>query len=51
LNVLNRSFAAEQTRLFDQDKRRSRPVNINEVHSEGLAKVPQQAAALVTSQL
>jgi cardiolipin synthase len=51
LNVLNRSFAAEQLRLFDQDKQRSRAVSLAEVQREGLWRLLHHAAGLTASQL
>jgi cardiolipin synthase len=51
LNVLDRSFAAQQTRLFEIDKRRSREVTLEELRSLQFANPFQQAAGLVAPQL
>jgi phosphatidylserine/phosphatidylglycerophosphate/cardiolipin synthase-like enzyme len=51
LNVLNRSFAAQQTPLFDADKRRSREITLNETGKLGFAHLPQQAASVIAPEL
>jgi cardiolipin synthase len=51
LDVLDRGFAAEQTRLFDKDKRRSRLIRLDEVSHVALGDLFQQAAGAVDSQL
>lgn len=51
LNVLSRGFAAEQVRLFDQDKRRSRAVSLADVQREGLWRLWHHASGLTASQL
>ncbi|HEY8834242.1 MAG TPA: phospholipase D-like domain-containing protein [Chthoniobacterales bacterium] len=51
LNVLNRSFAAQQTRLFDADKRRSREITLNETGKLGFAHPLQQAASVIAPEL
>ena len=51
LNVLNRGFAAEQTRLFDKDKRGSREVRLDEENRVVLGKLFQQAAGVASPQL
>jgi len=51
LDVLDHGFAAEQTRLFDKDKRRSRLIRPDEVGHMALGDLFQQAAGIVDSQL
>jgi cardiolipin synthase A/B len=51
LDVLNRAFAAEQTRLFEMDKRHSREVNLNAQDKLTAASPLQQAAGLASPQL
>ena len=51
MNVLNRSFASQQTRLFEADKRRSREIALNETGKLGFAHPLEQAASVVAPQL
>lgn len=51
LNVWNRSFAAEQTRLFEQDKRHSREVTLDQAGDLIFAVPFREAAALTSPQL
>jgi cardiolipin synthase A/B len=51
MNVLNRSFASQQTRLFDADKKRSREITLNETGKLGFAHPLEQAASVVAPQL
>lgn len=51
LNVLDRSFAAEQTRLFDKDKHDSREVRPDEEGRVGLGKLIQQVSGIAAPQL
>ena len=51
MNVLNPSFAAQQTRLFEMDKRRSREITLGETGKLGFAHPLQQAASLVAPEL
>ena len=48
LDVLDRDFAAEQIRLFEMDKKRSREINPDEASA---ANPLQHAAGLVAPQL
>jgi phosphatidylserine/phosphatidylglycerophosphate/cardiolipin synthase-like enzyme len=51
MNVLNRSFAAQQARLFNADKKRSREITLNETGKLGFAHPLQQAASVVAPEL
>ena len=51
LNVLSSDFAAQQTHLFEIDKRRSHEVTLNEVDGFHLANPFEQAASLLSPQL
>jgi cardiolipin synthase len=51
LDVLDRSFAAQQTRLFETDKRRSRQVTPDKAGGLNFANPMQQTAGLVAPQL
>jgi len=51
LDVLNRSFAAQQTHLFETDKRRSRQVTLDKAGGLNFANPMQQTAGLVAPQL
>jgi cardiolipin synthase len=51
MNVLNHSFASQQTRLFDADKGRSREITLNETGQLGFAHPLQQAASVVAPKL
>ncbi|MEP6822446.1 MAG: phospholipase D-like domain-containing protein, partial [Chthoniobacterales bacterium] len=51
MNVLSQSFAAEQTRLFNQDKRRSREFTLDDAGKLGFLNPVQQAAGVVAPQL
>jgi cardiolipin synthase A/B len=51
LDVLDRSFAVQQTRLFETDKRRSRQVTLDNAGGLNFANPMQQAAGLVAPQL
>ena len=51
LNVHSAAFAAQQTRLFEADKRRSRQITLDETGRLGLADPVQQAASLLAPQL
>jgi phosphatidylserine/phosphatidylglycerophosphate/cardiolipin synthase-like enzyme len=51
MNVLNRSFASQQTRLFEMDKRRSREITLNETGKLGFAHPLQQAASVAAPEL
>jgi cardiolipin synthase len=51
LNVLDRRFAAEQIRLFEMDKRRSRNVTLDEAGSLVFAAPLEGAASLTSPQL
>ena len=51
LDVLDRSFAAQQTRLFETDKRRSRQVTLDKAGGLNFANPMQQTAGLVAPQL
>ena len=51
LDVLDRQFAAEQTRLFEMDKRRSHEVALKELGGFHLGNPLDQAAGLLAPQL
>jgi cardiolipin synthase len=51
MNVLNRSFAAQQARLFEADKRRSREINLDETGKLGPVHPLQQAASVIAPEL
>jgi len=51
LDVLNRSFAAQQTRLFESDKKKCREVKLDKTGGLIFAHPIQQAAGLVAPQL
>jgi len=51
LDVLNRSFAAQQAHLFETDKRRSRQVTLDKAGGLNFANPMQQTAGLVAPQL
>ena len=51
LNVLSRNFASEQTRLFEQDKRRSREITLDDTGRLGFAHPLQEAASLMSPEL
>ncbi len=51
LNVLDRSFAAQQTRLFEQDKRRSREITLDKAGELTFTAPLEQAASLASPQL
>ena len=51
LNVLDRGFAAQQTRLFEMDKRRSREVTLDKGGGLIFAAPFEQAAGLASPQL
>lgn len=51
LNVLDRRFAAEQTRLFERDKARAQEARLDEHGRLELAEPIQQAAALASPQM
>ncbi|PYL45403.1 MAG: cardiolipin synthase B [Verrucomicrobia bacterium] len=51
LDVLNRSFAAQQTHLFETDKRRSHQVTLDKAGGLNFANPMQQTAGLVAPQL
>jgi cardiolipin synthase A/B len=51
MNVLNRSFASHQTRLFEADKRRSREITLNETGKLGFAHPLEQAASVAAPEL
>jgi cardiolipin synthase len=51
LDVLDRQFASEQTRLFEMDKRRSREVTVDELGGLHFANPLEQAAGLFAPQL
>lgn len=51
MNVLNTSFAAQQTRLFEADKRRSREITLNEPGKLGFAHPLQEAASVIAPEL
>jgi cardiolipin synthase A/B len=51
MNVLSGSFASQQARLFEMDKRRSREITLNETGKLGFAHPLQQAASVVSPEL
>ena len=51
LDVLDRDFAAQQTHLFENDKKQSREVTAGELRGLHFANPFQQAAGLVAPQL
>jgi len=51
LDMLDREFAAEQTRLFEMDKRRSHRVTLDELGGLHFANPFEQAAGLLAPQL
>lgn len=51
LDVLDRSFAATQTRLFDMDKRQSRELTLNDAGKLNLLNPVEHAATLASPQL
>jgi cardiolipin synthase len=51
LDVLDRQFAAEQTRLFEMDKRHAREVTVDELGGLHFANPLEQAAGLFAPQL
>ncbi|MEA3188026.1 MAG: cardiolipin synthase [Chthoniobacter sp.] len=51
LNVLNRSFAARQTQLFEIDKRKARPVTLDSEGKVTLGTPVEHVAGLAESQL
>jgi hypothetical protein len=51
MNVLNRSFASQQTRLFELDKRRSREITLNETGKLNFAHPLEQAASVAAPEL
>ena len=51
MNVLSRSFASEQARLFDLDKRRSREITLDETSRLGPVHPLQQAASVMAPEL
>jgi cardiolipin synthase len=51
MNVLNRSFASQQTRLFEMDKRRSREITLNETGKLSFAHPLEQAASVAAPEL
>ena len=51
LDVLDRQFAAEQMRLFEMDKRRSREIPLEELSGFHVANPLDQAASLLSPQL
>ena len=51
LDVLDRSFAAQQTRLFENDKKQCRDVALDKTGGLIFAHPIQQAAGLVAPQL
>jgi cardiolipin synthase len=51
LDVLNRSFAATQTRLFEMDKRQSRELTLNDAGKLNLVNPIQQAATVASPEL
>lgn len=51
MNVLNSSFAAQQARLFEADKRRSREISLDETGKLGFLHPLQQAASVVSPEL
>ncbi len=51
MNVLSSSFASQQARLFELDKRRSRQITLNEVGTLGFLNPVEQAASVVAAEL
>lgn len=51
MNVLNASFAAQQARLFEADKKQSRQITLNETGKLGFLDPVQQAASVLAPQL
>ena len=51
MNVLSTSFAAQQARLFEIDKRRSKEITLDETGKLGALNPVQQAASLVAPEL
>jgi len=51
MNVLNSSFASQQARLFEMDKRRSREITLEETGKLGFAHPIQQAASVIAPEL
>jgi cardiolipin synthase len=51
MNVLNSSFAAQQARLFENDKRRSREITLDETGKLALAHPLQEAASVIAPEL
>ncbi|MEO5722647.1 MAG: phospholipase D-like domain-containing protein [Chthoniobacterales bacterium] len=51
MNVLSPAFAAEQTRLFNKDKARSREITLDETGKLGGLNPVQQAASVLAPQL
>ena len=51
LDVLDRQFAAEQTRFFEMDKRHSREVSLEELSGLHFANPFDQLAGLLSPQL
>ena len=51
MNVLNHSFASEQARLFEQDKRRSREITLDDTGRMTFLNPIQQTASLVSPEL
>ncbi len=51
MNVLNRSFASQQTRLFTADKRRSREITLNATGKLTFLHPVEQAASVVAPEL
>jgi cardiolipin synthase A/B len=51
LDVLNRSFAATQTRLFETDKRQSRELTLSDAGKLNLVNPVQHAATIASPEL
>lgn len=51
LNVLDSTFAAQQARLFEADKHRSREVTLNDAGKLGFANPADQAASVLAPEL
>ena len=51
MNVLNTGFAAQQARLFENDKRRSREVTLSETGQLGFVHPLEEAASVVAPEL
>ncbi|MFL6529577.1 MAG: phospholipase D-like domain-containing protein [Chthoniobacterales bacterium] len=51
MNVVDRSFAAQQAQIFARDKQRSREITLNEAGKMGLANPIEQAASVVAPEL